>query len=549
MKKRLLFLALPVLCLTAACNREFLPVTNPETGRGPILFTANPLFQSTVDTKTQAVTALQSFYVGCVTGTLGSSEVETWKTTFTSDNQATPTYSGDKYWPIDDPEYKFYASNAAMTASASGYTVSASNTTDVVCAVLSDPDYASKNALTFEHIFARLGNVTVTADPNYTISAISIRITPKTGGTYSLYSGNGQSDGTGWLTTETGAEVAIYSLTAPGTQTNDLYLVPGTYTLTATWTATRGNYTETFTNRQNDVELVGGKSNAITTTLTGNATGLAYGVSLTAWNSGSAAVTFPLADPTAYAGASFNGLMIAPAPLYYNGTTFVIKDDDWNHDSFNSLYGKVEGSYYFDLVDLGSYFDSRGNSYTDTSGELDNNGSKVSYGGFDDWRVPTLNDLWSITSGTSRSGSTINGASGRRYALIQLTGVTHAGNSTPVGLLLAPDGETITGMSRTFTWNTESTSGNTGVTEAQLNEYLDEGCIFIPASGAYADATGTGSGWKDNGEKGMLWTTHQSNEASNKANYLYFSNEKVTTAWSGERQVWNLPARLVRDIE
>lgn len=44
---------------------------------------------------------------------------------------------------------------------------------------------------------------------------------------------------------------------------------------------------------------------------------------------------------------TFAGLEICPAPLYYNGTGFEIKDTDWNHDSYNSEYGLQAGSYYF----------------------------------------------------------------------------------------------------------------------------------------------------------------------------------------------------------
>lgn len=86
---------------------------------------------------------------------------------------------------------------------------------------------------------------------------------------------------------------------------------------------------------------------------------------------------------------SFGGLMIAPAPLYYNGSTFVIKDNDWNHSSFGSIRGKSNGSYYFNFIDIGSYFDSRGSSFSHYSGNINNNGNKVSYGGYDNWRVPT----------------------------------------------------------------------------------------------------------------------------------------------------------------
>lgn len=159
---------------------------------------------------------------------------------------------------------------------------------------------------------------------------------------------------------------------------------------------------------------------------------------------------------------TFAGMQIAPAPLYYNGSSFIIKDDDWNHDSYGSVYGLAEGSYYFDW-----------NECHDVSG--------VSYGGHSDWRMPTKVEVDAITSNL-RTGSTINGTAGCRKAFILVLGVVHAESESGVrGLLLAPDDVTMTGMSKTLTWNANKPSGN-DVTAAQLNEYLDAGCVFLPKS-------------------------------------------------------------------
>lgn len=216
---------------------------------------------------------------------------------------------------------------------------------------------------------------------------------------------------------------------------------------------------------------------------------------------------------------TFAGLQIAPAPLYYNGTSFIIKDDDWNHDSYNSAYGAREGSYYFNWNECNAVSD-------------------ISYGGFDDWRMPSQAEWTAVTTG-SRTGSTINGTSGRRYALIQLTGVTHAGNSEPIGLLLAPDGETMTGMSKTFTWNVKSTSGNTGVTAAQLDEYLDAGCVFLPASGRFR-----GSRWNNAGTYGYYWSSDEDGSIS--GYLLSFLSSNVTPSGYNDKASFYFPCRLVR---
>jgi len=215
----------------------------------------------------------------------------------------------------------------------------------------------------------------------------------------------------------------------------------------------------------------------------------------------------------------FAGLEIAPAPLYYDGTNFVIKDSDWNHDSYNSVFGQTEGSYYFNW-----------NECHGVSG--------VSFDGKNDWRMPSQAEWAAVTTG-SRTGSTINGASGCRYALIQLIGVTHAGNSEPIGLLLAPDGETMTGISKTFTWNVNSTSGNTGVTAAQLDEYLYAGCVFLPASGRF-----NGSSWNDAGASGIYWSSTEL--SSTYGYYLLFLSSYVNPSSNSSRSSIYFQCRLVR---
>ena len=159
--------------------------------------------------------------------------------------------------------------------------------------------------------------------------------------------------------------------------------------------------------------------------------------------------------------ATFAGLNIAPGNTYYDGSTFQISAD-WNNTSYPSSRGLVSGSYYFTFNNI--------------------NGATASFMGFSDWRMPTKAELQSIM-GTSRAGSTINGTSGCCYTFIQLQGVTHADTSTPHGILIAPDNLVLTGMTRTLNWNVYTDSGNTGVSESNLNEYLSAGCVLIPASG------------------------------------------------------------------
>lgn len=235
---------------------------------------------------------------------------------------------------------------------------------------------------------------------------------------------------------------------------------------------------------------------------------------------------------------TFAGLNITPAPLYYNGTSFEIKDTDWNHESYKSKAGKISGSYYFNFIELGQYFDSDGSSFSTSSGSIDNT-NKISFNGYSDWRLPTWNE-WSAILGTSRSGSTVNGTTSRHYAFVRLTGVTHAGSSTPFGLLLFPDGKTITGFTLS---NMDNININTGITSAQLLQYLNQGCIFLPASGYY---TLGNIGWNayEFGVGYGVWWSSSSND--NNADYLFFTENVDPSAANGGKTRDYYPVRLVR---
>lgn len=240
----------------------------------------------------------------------------------------------------------------------------------------------------------------------------------------------------------------------------------------------------------------------------------------------------------------FAGLEIAPAPLYYNGSTFEIKDTHWNHESYNDKQGKVAGSYYFTFIELASYFDSRGSSFTAASSGDINNANTITYNGHTDWRLPASTEWKAITTG-SRTGSNINGASGRKYALIQLTGVTHAGSSTPVGLLIAPDGLILTGMPA-LNWN--STTMTTGVTLNDLNAYLDLGCAFLPSSGYYGKPQYSWV-WQYGGTRVYFHSTRGTRDNGDSSNYSYWIaayEGYLEPVNGGNKTAFYLPARLVR---
>lgn len=404
-------------------------------------------------------------YVNCTQGSAGS-ETSVWSNVHFTYSGG--TFSENKWWPASNPSYHFYASSSAIAHTAAGATVAATNDADVVCAYSPNPTFAVTNTLVFNHIFARLGSVTFTASSGYTITGITATITPKTGGTYNLRTG-------AWSSVTTGSATSIANST-PGTKNNDIYLVPGTYTVTASWTATKGGYTKTFTDRTYDVELVAGYVNTLTASFGGNATDIQFTVGVEAWENNALALgAYPHENP-----ATFGGLEIARGNLYYGSSGYEILDD-WQIHSCGSIYGKSVGSTYFNAVDMGKLFQDPDYSETDLviNNVLDP---------FDGWRLPTLAECYTLTTGaspgTSRPGATINGVSGCKFCAVKLSG-TFGGISSPTGFLLAPDDIVLSAMSKEFSWNSASSlpSQNQNTTEEELNEYLNSGCIFFLDSG------------------------------------------------------------------
>jgi len=188
------------------------------------------------------------------------------------------------------------------------------------------------------------------------------------------------------------------------------------------------------------------------------------------------------------------------------------------------------GNSYFNWIHLAGLFDTSINTSANES--IDNDKTPIA-----GCYLPTQVQWAAFTTGTSRPGSSVNGTAGCRYALIQLTSYTNGSISNPVGLLLIPDGLTLTGMTKTFTWNTNSTSGNTGVTVAQLNGYLTKGCVFLPASGRY-DGT-----WRYGGTYGYCWSARSYN--SSHAYYLYFLSSSVFPADGINKSDNYCPVRLI----
>lgn len=280
---RLFFIAASVFSIIAvSCKSDPVPdLQQPESKE--IVFTACDVMSATVNTKASVITSLQSdgFYASATTGT--SSETQLWNNagfTYVS-NQ----YKGDKYWPASNNGIHFYASNYQMTFNAGGCSVNNvnANQKDIVCAYLASPAWGESNELTFEHIFSRIGNVSVTAPTGYTVSNLNISFTPFVSGSYNLKTKEWSGK-----TTNSSSPVQTIATSPSNSNSNNLWFIPGTYTLTATYTLEKGTgegrYIENFT-KTASVSLQAGKLNTIQTTLpAGSATDILFTVTVTPWD-------------------------------------------------------------------------------------------------------------------------------------------------------------------------------------------------------------------------------------------------------------------------
>lgn len=300
--KNFFFFAAAVSCaIAASCNKNTVAGTIPKGNEGgdEITFETKGL-AAEVDVKSVAATESLTQFNVAATVDGKSSEEYAWASphyVLFSKQSGSPDFAGNKFWPKDDPKFHFYASNVALNCTdGKTPTVTAANTTDIVCAYLAKPTFKASNALTFRHIFARLGTVTIAApDKGYSFKSLAVSLTPVKGGTYSIKDGYGKTDATGWSGTSTGTALEIAS--AQGVNAaSDEYLVPGKYTLTATYTLQKDLYEESFT-KTGSVDIQGGKINNISASLPtpesgAGAVDIIFSVSVVAWDNADVNATF-----------------------------------------------------------------------------------------------------------------------------------------------------------------------------------------------------------------------------------------------------------------
>lgn len=292
MKNFFLFAALACCAITASCNKSTVSEITADSNEGgdEIIFETKGL-TAEVDVKSVTTTESLTQFNVAATKDGTSSEEYAWASPHSvlfSKQSGSSNFAGNKFWPKDDPKFHFYASNVEMICT-DGTTpkVSATASNDIVCAYLANPTFKASNALTFKHIFARLGVVTINEPgKGYSFKSVTVSLIPIKSGTYSIKDGYGKTDATGWSGTSTGTKLTIAS--AQGTNAaSDEYLVPGKYDLTATYTLKKDLYEESFT-KTGTVDIQGGKINNISASLptpesSAGAVDIIFTVSVATW--------------------------------------------------------------------------------------------------------------------------------------------------------------------------------------------------------------------------------------------------------------------------
>lgn len=266
------FLLTVLFPAAVSCSKQEQPAREE---RGIAFRIDGPDVEFGVETKVSVtnVAALNTsgFNVSATTGTPGS-ETGAWNNiTFTKTGEL---FKSSKVWPSTDPGYHFYACNVPMTFGSTGTKVSVTNDTDVVCAYLESPSYENVNNINFGHIFSRIRMASVIAVSGYTITDVSMTITPKTGGVYNIRTGV-------WESTTTGSAYTLRS--AVGSNNHDLYLVPGSYTFNFSWTATIGEYTKSCSQKVKNVVMSSGYIYDYQVRLGADAEQIKFEVSVNPW--------------------------------------------------------------------------------------------------------------------------------------------------------------------------------------------------------------------------------------------------------------------------
>ena len=274
-KLKLYAAPLLILGFAASCAKSVEPENqNPKE---IMLCVGGDTIDMQVQTKTSAITSVPStLNYSMTTGTIGS---ETSKIESASGNVGSGKIATGVYQSLTPTSYNYYVSNAAITFAASGSTISAVNTTDVIAGKVTSKE--TNPSVKLDHVFARTGTLTLNTQSGYALSNVSWKIESSTGGTGGTYN----------IAKNIWTSVTALTSTTI-TKDSDLYLVPGSYILTVHYTLSKGDWSDSFT-KSATVTLVAGKVNNISGTASGgDASEISITVTLTEWGTNNITATF-----------------------------------------------------------------------------------------------------------------------------------------------------------------------------------------------------------------------------------------------------------------
>ena len=253
-----------------SCNKDMTDV-DLSGSKEIVLTVKDPLIEAQVTTKTTAITTLPtSLYLAGTTGT--TSQTKKWDSV--SKTVSSGKISTGYYQTATATSYNYYLSNVAITYASGGNTITADGTSLDVVAGVAKGSTSTTPSVTLNHIFARTGTLSATSSSGYTLSNLSYKLKSNgtntgTKGTYNIYTG-------AWSSVTALSEQSI-------TSSSNLFLTPGSYTLTVSGTMTKGDYSSSFSGSV-AVTLVAGKVNNINASISGGgATEIVVSTTLTSW--------------------------------------------------------------------------------------------------------------------------------------------------------------------------------------------------------------------------------------------------------------------------